>query len=82
MLNSNTLVEVTCDHVPIIDNEPITEPTIIIPPVGPTVSALGDAYFVPRRTTRSLHPSSYLKDYTYSLPNLHHSPPIPNVSDP
>jgi len=81
MLNSHTLVEVTSDHVPIPENTPVTEPTALIPPAEPNVSALGDAPFAPRRTTRSLHPPSYLKDYTYSLPNLHPSPPITDVSN-
>uniref|UniRef100_M1D8Y3 Retroelement pol polyprotein n=1 Tax=Solanum tuberosum TaxID=4113 RepID=M1D8Y3_SOLTU len=51
MLNSHTLVEVTSDHVPIPENTPVTEPTALIPPAEPNVSALGDAHFAPRRTT-------------------------------
>uniref|UniRef100_A0A3Q7EKT8 Reverse transcriptase Ty1/copia-type domain-containing protein n=1 Tax=Solanum lycopersicum TaxID=4081 RepID=A0A3Q7EKT8_SOLLC len=84
MLNHHTLDEVTCDQVPIPENTPITESTTpptelnipVTAPTGPNVSVL-----TPRRTTRSCHPPSYLKDYNYSLPKLHSSSPINNVVD-
>ena len=84
MLSQHTLDEVTYDQVSIPENIPVTESTTpstepnipVTAPTGPNASVL-----TPRRTTRSCHPPNYLKDYSYSLPKLHSSSPINNVTD-
>lgn len=79
MLDSNTSHELTTDHIPNIvpedtvqlNSEPLPDHDHIIPNEASPLPSLG-------RTTRSIHPPSYLKDYNCTLPKLNSSISTPN----
>lgn len=70
VLNDDTLIEVTTNHVSSNTDTQTTESTVPIFSLRLDTSTLANAPLVPRRSTSPLHTPSYLKDYTYTIPNL------------
>ena len=77
LLDNFTPQDITNDLVPINTNltttppegthEPTTQHTL----PDPNISTKTNALPIVRKTTRTTHTRNYLKDYNYTLPNLH-----------
>jgi len=78
LLDTNTSHQVTDNQVTINT----AAPNITTAPSIPAPISSCDAPHAPRRTTRSLHTPTYLKDYNYTLPNLHSSTSVVSNSHP
>lgn len=78
MLNDDTLVEVTTNHVSTNTEVPMPPPLNVstntnTQTLAPKVPITPPITLAPRISARPIHTPGYLKDYTYTLPNLHSS---------